>query len=132
MTVSRGSPKVTTPRPSGARTSAVEVGPLGGAGGLRERVTGGGVDHGEAGTGSAAGVMVVVASPSNPGQGSPAGEPRSTWSGGGLSGLPQLQRTRGTPAPSTSTAVPACSTAGKDVARPSRKPWLVTSVSVVR
>jgi hypothetical protein len=32
------------------------------------------------------------------------------WATGGANGLPQAQRTRGTPWPSTSTAVPAWST----------------------
>lgn len=41
---------------------------------------------------------------------------------GGFSGLPQAQRTRGTPRSSTRTAVPLCSTDWKLVVRPSRKP----------
>ncbi|AWN30354.1 hypothetical protein DKG71_33165 [Streptomyces sp. NEAU-S7GS2] len=48
---------------------------------------------------------------------------------GGVSGLPHLQRTRGTPYESTMTAVPACRTDWKVVALPSLKPWLVTRVS---
>ena len=48
---------------------------------------------------------------------------------GGVSGLPQAQRTRGTPWSSTRTAVPAWSTDWKGVALPLVKPWLVTRVS---
>lgn len=49
--------------------------------------------------------------------------------GGAFSGLPQKHLATGAPCTSTSTAVPACSTAGISVARPSLKPWLVTLVS---
>jgi hypothetical protein len=51
---------------------------------------------------------------------------------GRSSGLPQEHRTRGTPCSSTITAVPACRTDWKAFARPFRKPWLVTAVSVRR
>ena len=48
---------------------------------------------------------------------------------GSSRGLPQAQRTRGTPRSSTRTAVPASSTLWREVARPSRNPWFVTRVS---
>lgn len=48
---------------------------------------------------------------------------------GSVSGLPQAQRTLGTPRLSTRTAVPAWSTAWYVVAAPFRKPWFVTRVS---
>jgi hypothetical protein len=48
---------------------------------------------------------------------------------GDSSGLPQAQRTRGSPWESMSTAVPAWSTDWKLVALPLAKPWLVTWVS---
>ena len=45
---------------------------------------------------------------------------------GAVSGLPQKHRVTGLPYGSTSTAVPAWSTAGQDVTLPSLQPWLVT------
>jgi hypothetical protein len=51
---------------------------------------------------------------------------------GGSRGLQHAQRVRGTPWLSTSTAVPACSTDWKVVARPLANPWLVTRVSARR
>ena len=45
------------------------------------------------------------------------------------SGFPHAHRTCGTPYWSTSTAVPACSTAWNGVANPPANPWLVTAVS---
>ncbi len=57
-----------------------------------------------------------------PGQAFPVCFGVLSWATGGSSGLPQAHRTRGTPRSSTSTAVPAWSTAWYAVAFPSRKP----------
>ncbi|URM92411.1 hypothetical protein LUW75_23380 [Streptomyces sp. MRC013] len=70
------------------------------------------------GTGVGAGTTTATSSARNPGQVCP-----TTFSGrsvrGRSSGLPQAQRTRGVPYPSTSTAVPVWSTAWYGTASPS-------------
>ncbi|MCP9960071.1 hypothetical protein LUX03_23250 [Streptomyces sudanensis] len=70
------------------------------------------------GTGVGAGTTTTTSSVRKPAQVCP-----TTFSGcstrGRSSGLPQAQRTRGTPYPSTSTAVPAWSTAWYGTAPPS-------------
>ena len=75
-----------------------------------------------------AGVTVVVRDRDRPGHTRPLQRTADSLVGG-VNGLPQKHFARGTPMESTRTAVPACSTLCSVVARPSKKPWLVTEVS---
>ena len=59
----------------------------------------------------AAGAITTAACTSKPGHGSPARLAVGAFRTGAASGLPLAQRSRGSPRSSTSTAVPACSTA---------------------
>nr|WP_214366753.1 hypothetical protein [Pseudonocardia sp. H11422] len=60
--------------------------------------------------------MTVMASRVNPGQAGPRTEGSAGYLIGGVSGLPEEHATTGRPTWSTSTAVPACNTAGTTVA----------------
>src|SRR5205085_12318239 len=79
-----------------------------------------------------AGEMTLMDCDENPGHVVPVYFRFEAAATGATSGLPLAHRARGTPRRSTSTAVPACSTDCRGVARLGTKPWSVTRVSDLR
>jgi hypothetical protein len=109
----------------GASVSRVPADPAGRpnsapvAGSLRMRMSTGSVDT----------WMTMMTAGVKPGQGLPVYFVGPGTKTGSASGLPHLQRARGTPNRSTNTPVPACSTTWRARARPFSYPKFVTRVS---